>query len=372
MCKSMKIFVRAMILVVVTLATLTAGGRSKESGEGGGKTVSITDMSGRSVELQIPAAKVCAIGPGALRLICYTGAAGKVVGIENMEKRWSTGRPYILAYPELLDLPVIGQGGPDSTPDPEALLSVNPDVMFAAYLVDASEANELQEKTGIPVVVLSYGELGTFDQQLLDSVRLVGQLTGNQARAWEVVDFIKGCQDDLNKRTSGITNDQKPTVYAGGIGMKGTHGIESTQADFPPFTAINARNVMDETGRKGSVMIDKEQLLQWDPNIIFIDESGWQMVQDDYAKNPGLYTSLKAVQNDEVYGYLPYNYYTTNVDTALADAYFMGTVIYPNSFKDIDPVEKAGEIYRFLLGKDTYERMSKDFGGFKKLNFDGL
>jgi iron complex transport system substrate-binding protein len=372
MHKSMKVFFRAMILIVVSLTILEAGERRKESSKSGGKTISIIDMSGRSVELQIPAAKVCAIGPGALRLACYTEAAGKVVGIENMEKRWGTGRPYILAYPELLEMPVIGQGGPDSTPDPEALLSIGPDVIFAAYLVDASKANELQEKTGIPVVVLSYGELGTFDQQLLDSITLVGQLTGNEARSREVVNFIKGCQEDLNKRTSGIANNKKPTVYAGGISMKGTHGIESTQVDFQPFTAINARNVMDETGRKGSVMIDKEQLLQWNPDIIFIDESGWQMVQEDYAKNPGLYTSLKAVQNGEVYGYLPYNYYTTNVDTALADAYFMGKVIYPNSFKDVDPVGKAGEIYRFLLGKDTYERMSRDFGGFKKLKFSGL
>jgi iron complex transport system substrate-binding protein len=368
----MKVFVRAIILVIVMLSMLAAGERREKSEEGGGKTIRITDMSGRSIELQIPATKVCAIGPGALRLVCYTRAAGKVVGIENMEKRWGTGRPYILAYPELLEMPVIGQGGPDSTPDPEALLIIDPDVIFAAYLVDASKANELQEKTGIPVVVLSYGELGTFDKQLLDSITLVGQLTGNEARAREVVDFINGCQEDLNKRTSGMADDQKPTVYAGGISMKGTHGIESTQANFPPFTAINARNVMDETGRKGSVMIDKEQLLQWNPDIIFIDESGWQMVQADYAKNPGLYTSLKAVQNGEVYGYLPFNYYTTNVDTALANAYFMGTVIYPEAFKDIDPVEKAGEIYRFLLGKDTYDQMSKGFGGFKKLNFDGL
>jgi iron complex transport system substrate-binding protein len=95
------------------------------------------------------------------------------------------------------------------------------------------------------------------------------------------------------------------------------------------------------------------------------------MVLDDYAENPGLYTSLSAVKDGKLYGYLPYNYYTTNVDTALADAYFMGSEIYPDAFEDIDPIEKAREIYRFLLGSDAYDQMAADFGGFIKLNLDG-
>jgi iron complex transport system substrate-binding protein len=50
------------------------------------------------------------------------------------------------------------------------------------------------------------------------------------------------------------------------------------------------------------------------------------------------------VREGKLYGYLPFNFYTTNVDTALADAYFMGTVIYPDAFQDFDPVDKAREM----------------------------
>ncbi len=344
-------------------------GAAEESAAGTAPAV-ITDFAGRSVEIELPAERVCAIGPGSLRLVCYVGAQDKVVGIENMEKKWPTGRPYIHAYPELLELPVIGQGGPDSNPNAEALLTAGPDVIFAAYLLDASKAEELQEKTGIPVVVLSYGQLGTFDEELLESVLIVGEVTGTEDRAREVVDYITGHQEELDSRTADIPEEGKPSVYAGGLGMKGAHGIESTQANFPPFDAINARNVVDETGQKASVMIDKEKLLEWDPDFIFIDEAGWKMVLDDYAENPGLYTSLQAVRKGNLYGYLPYNYYTTNVGTALADAYYMGTVIYPETFEDIDPAEKADEIYRFLLGENLYERMAEDFGGFIQLSFD--
>jgi len=366
MKKRSTIIIAMLALTMILLAG--CGGNSGEQKAGKPESLVVTDLAGRQVEITVPVEKVTAIGPGALRLVCYVGAAGKVVGIENMEKQWSTGRPYIMAYPELLDLPVVGQGGPDSTPDPEMLISVDPDVILVAYLVDTAKANELQSKTGIPVVVLSYGQLGTFDAEIFESIALIGEITGNTQRAQEVADYIKGCQDDLEERTVDIPEADKPTVYVGGLGMKGTHGIESTQGDFPPLAAINAVNVVDETGTGGSVMIDKEQLLEWDPDIIFIDESGYGMVVEDYKTNPGLYDSLRALKDGNFYGYLPYNYYTTNIDTAIADSYFMGKTVFPDAFEDMDPIEKADEIYEFLLGTAMYEQMAKDFGGFVQLD----
>lgn len=360
------------IVLAVGLALFTAGcgggGLLTEDPQSHGK-VTVVDLAGRRVELVTPARAVVAIGPGALRLVCYAGAAQTVVGVENVEAQWGpSGRPYALAHPRLLDLPIIGQGGPDSNPDPEMLLEMGPDVIFVVQLVDGAKADELQAKSGIPVVVLSYGRLGTFDDAVLESIRLVGEITGNGARATELLSLIEGCRDDLAERTQGIVATDKPSVYVGGLSMKGTHGIESSSADYPPLTAISAKNVVDETGASGSVMIDKEKIIAWDPDIIFIDEAGLLMVEADYGKNPGLYHSLQAVRKGDVYGFLPYNYYNPNVETALADAYFMGSVVFPGSFADIDPQEKADELYRFFLGAGVYDRMAQDYGGFGKVD----
>lgn len=360
-----------LIGLLITLVVLGGCG-AKTPGQDAaapGKT-KITDLAGRQVEVPVPANKVVAIGPGALRLVCYVDGADKVVGVENVEKQWpSTSRPYILAHPELKDLPTIGQGGPDSAPDSEKLVTAKPDVIFVAYLADRAKADELQAKTGIPVVVLSYGRLATFDEDVYQSLELTGKITGNEKRAQEVVAYLKNCQQDLNVRTKDIPADKRPKVYVGALGMKGTHGIESTQAKYPPFLNVNASNVADETGKTGSVMIDKEKLLSWDPDIIFIDEGGCSLVLDDYQKNPQFYQSLSAFKKGEVYGQIPYNYYTTNIGTAIADAYYAGKVIFPEQFKDTDPVKKANEIYQFLLGKPVYEQITKDYAGFKKLSF---
>ena len=139
------------LLVVLSGGLVTTGcgdGMSTARASEGTTVQTVIDLAGRTIQLATPTEKLVAIGPSSLRLVCYMEAHEQVVGIENFERRSPTGRPYILAHPELLDLPIIGQGGPDSTPDPEMLLEVAPDVIFVAYLVDGTKADELQKKTG--------------------------------------------------------------------------------------------------------------------------------------------------------------------------------------------------------------------------------
>lgn len=334
------------------------------------QAITVTDMAGRQVVIPTPVNQAVAIGPGSLRLYCYVNGIEKIVGVENFEKSNPTGRPYALANPDLKNLPVIGAGGPNSSPDAEKLVEVKPGVIFCDSSLDKAAADSLQSKTGIPVIVLSYGSLGTFDKTIFDSLKIIGQVMGQEKRAQEVVDYIKNCQNDLSDRVKDVPEEKKPTVYAGAMGMKGSHGIQSTQANYPPFELLQAKNVVDETGKSGSISIDLEKLVQWNPDKIFIDEAGYDLVKQDYQKNPIVYKSLAAIKNGEVYGQMPFNFYTSNIDTALADTYYIGKVLYPEQFKDVDPVKKADEIYSYLVGKPVYEQIARDFGGFKKLTLD--
>ena len=48
------------------------------------------------------------------------------------------------------------------------------------------------------------------------------------------------------------------------------------------------------------------------------------------------------------------------VDPAdVADAYYAACVMYPQQFQDIDPVEKAGEIFTKLLGSNPYHDLEE-------------
>ncbi len=361
-----------LLIAFLLFATILVGCSSSTSGRDEEETfkIVVTDMLGRQVELKSQAQKIVAIGPGALRLCCYVDGVELLAGIEQMDKDSAAGKPYVIANPSMASLPVIGAGGPNNAPDAEKLLSINPDVIFTTYAQDKTAADNLQSKTGIPMVAISYGKVSTFDPDLYASIKLIGKLTGKEQRAQEVVDYMEKCETDLDQRTRGIPEGERPVVYIGALGARGTHGIESTQGDYSLFNAIHAKNVVDETGKTGSLMIDREKLLQWNPEKIFIDGGGAQMVQEDYKKNPEYYKALSAMQNGEIYLQLPYNSYTTNIDTAIADAYYMGKVIYPKQFDDVDPEKKADEIYKFLLGKEMYAQMVKDYGGFEKLTLN--
>jgi iron complex transport system substrate-binding protein len=228
---------------------------------------------------------------------------------------------------------------------------------------------ELQEKTGIPTVVLEYGNLGTHRVQLSNSLRIMGRILGRDDRAEAVVRFFDATINDLNSRTEGIPDTQKPTCFVGGIAYKGPHGFSSTEPGYPPFIFVNAANLAYDKSLLGEasrqVTVAKEKLLQWDPEVLFLDlstlqlegeASGLWQVRNDPALN-----SLSAVQKWKVYGLLPYNWYTKNYGSVLANAYFIGKVLYPDRFRDVQPAAKADQIYEFLVGKPVFNQMNAFF-----------
>ncbi len=330
------------------------------------RTIKVTDMAGRQVEAPFDPEHIVCIGPGALRLIVYLQAESKLCGVENMEKMYPGGRPYWLAHPELSKLPRCGPGGTVSInkkPDMEALLALAPQVVFVTYM-KASLADNVQKILDIPVVVLSYGAFATFDEVVFDAFKIAGKILNRKKRAENLINYIESLRNDLKNRTSGISKNLQPRVYVGGIGYRGSHGIESTEQHYIPFEWLGAENVAKQVMPvMGShVFLDKEELLKLNPDIIFIDDGGLDLIAEDFRKKPKFYSALEAFLNKRVYTLLPFNWYATNIGTALADAYAIGKILYPKRFKDIEPANKADEIYNFFVGKPVFSEMVKIYG----------
>ncbi len=346
--------------VCLLLLFMTAGASA------GTTTISVTDTDGRRVTVPADPKRIVCIGPGALRLIVYLQAQNRVVGVEEMEKANPGGRPYWLAHPELTALPRIGPGGPagiNKKPDMEAVLTAKPDVVFITYM-DKSLADDVQQLMRLPIVTLSYGGLATFDSTFYDSLRIAGRILNREKRAEEVIAYIAAMQADLSRRVNDIPKAQRPTAYAGGIGMRGSQGIESSEKNFMPLEWAGARNIAKGVAAsEGShVFMSKEALLSANPDVIFIDAGGLALITEDFRKKPEFYHALKAFQTHQVVVLHPFNFYTTNIDTALTDAWAVGKTLYPDRFRDIDLKQKADEIYTFLVGASVYSRMERSFG----------
>lgn len=336
------------------------------SSEESKETRIITDAAGREVEIPETVTTVIPLA-NALRMMCYADALDLVVGVELGETEQNIVKAYNwVNYETLKNLPVVGEGGSGGyTPYEEEIVQLNPDVIICGY--SQEDAESLQEKTGIPVVVINGGTL--FGEDYNQSLEIIGEVCNKEKRCEEVIEYIKGIEEDLSSRTADVTDENKLVVYTGAVSFKGGHGIEGTYTNFPPFTALNAIDIFGDTEAASTgVVIEKEKILTADPDIIFLDPNNISLVNEDYVTNQDFYDSLSAVKNDKLYTMLGYNYYYTNVEIALADCYYAGTVIYPDEFSDIEPVEKAKEIFSYLLGSDTYYQNLADDGlGFGKI-----
>ncbi|MEM4661008.1 MAG: ABC transporter substrate-binding protein, partial [Thermosphaera sp.] len=181
-------------------------------------------------------------------------------------------------------------------------------------------------------------------------------------------DFIDSVIRDLDARTRNITT--KPSVYVGAISYKGAQPFTSSQARFPPLVLLNTNSIVDNlTSTVGYVSVDFEYILSAQPNYIFIDINNFNIVKDEFNRDKDKFCALMAFKERRVYSVLPFNYYHTNIATSLADAYFIGKILYPGNFEDVDPVAKANEIFKKFLGKELYLLFEEGYGvGFANLS----
>lgn len=378
MIKKVVPFIALFSIILASVAI--AGCTGTDVTPTGASELTVTDGFGRTVTVPSPPESVVCSGSGCLRYLVYLGGQDLVVGVDSIEKKEQAieGRPYALAYgSQFMGLPLIGEfRGKD---DPEKILGAGPEVVFktgstgTAYGTSAAEADTLQSKTGIPVVAFPYGSLRNDAEkaEMYGGLRVMGQVIGKQDRAEDLIAYIEATIADLERRTGDIPEAEQKTVYVGGVSSAGAHGIISTEPAYPPFLWVHAKNAAAGMGA-AHADIAKEALVDWDPEYIFIDVGTIQMESDgaigELKTDPAL-KGLSAAKNGKVYGVLPYNFYNTNYETVLANAYFVGKTLYPDRFADVDPTQKADEIFEFFIGKPNFGDLNGQYrnSGFTQI-----
>ncbi|WP_347985109.1 ABC transporter substrate-binding protein [Methanonatronarchaeum sp. AMET-Sl] len=342
-------------------AVVTVGG-CLNPGFGNRDTVTITDQIGREVEVPEDVEKVVAVGSGALRLISYMLATDLVVGVEEFEIL-DDKKPYIMANQELQDLPNIG---PQHGGDAEKIIGVNPDLVFASEEYDG-DTDTLASKTGIPVIELKYGEIVERDRDTFyEALEIIGTVLGKEKRASEFKNCLERYLSDLKNRVGDI--EEVPRLYVGGIGQRGIQGLTSTITGYPSLELIGFENMggkLKDSVTGEHVYIDREDLVEYQPELIYIDAAGLEVAKEDLSKKE--FKNLPAVKNGEVYSLLPYNYYNTQFENVLINSYLLGKHLVPDSFKDIDLEEIADDIYVDFLGEAIFRNMQDEFRGFEKI-----
>ncbi|MCA1916359.1 iron ABC transporter substrate-binding protein, partial [Methanospirillum hungatei] len=317
-----------------------------------------------------------------LRYLTYLEGQDLIVGVDSIEKEPQTmdARGYALLNPQFKDYPLFGEfRGKD---DPEKIIGIAPQLIFKTGLTgagttattNAEEGNKLTEKTKIPVVMIAYGSLRDAKEQadMFNGLRIMGDVIGKKDRADELISYIEETIADLKRRTQDIPESEQKTAYVGGVSYAGAHGIISTEPAYPPFLWLNIKNVAGKMGTQHAD-VAKEAIVDWDPEFLFMDVGTLQMDSEGgigELKNDPALQGLTAVKEGKVYGVLPYNFYNTNYENVLADAYYIGKIVYPEKFSDIDPEAKTNEIMTKFLGSSPLDKINSQYKnmGFSQIS----
>lgn len=273
--------------------TAAQSAQAEEASEAAGER-EITDMAGRKVvvpdevETVFSASTVTAI-------FMYTLAPDKLLGwnyeLNDLEKS--------VILKEYHDLPNFGMG--DSI-NYEAVIAADPTIAVNVGTINdkmISDCDKLSKSLGVPVVAVD-GDLSAS----AEAYRFMGELLGEEEQAEKLASYAEKTFADIEKME--VPEDKKVRIYYG----NGEDSLETAPAGSAHgqiIDMVNAVNVADlEMGEGSRVQISAEQLLAWDPDVIVVngepkaDMSGASAAETILA-NPD-YASLKAVQNQQVYG----------------------------------------------------------------------
>jgi len=337
------------------------------------QTRSIIDEAGRTLVIPKSVDRVICSGAGCLRLLTYLGAHDRIVAVDGIEVRGSPidVRPYAIANRQFKEYPIFGEFRGRDNPELIAALDPQPHVIFKTRSGQTHSLDILQKKTGIPVIALRGSSLDHDRHELYATLRLMADVVDARQRCEDVISYMENAIQDLRERTK---HNNGRTCFLGGLGQSGPHGIRSTNPAYPPFEYLGLENVAG-TGAKPPFYLNvaKEQLIVWDPEFIFIDLSTLRLGSSgnalDQLRNDPALRGLGALKNKQVYGLFPNNSYNQNVEVVLANSYFIGKTIFPESFSDIDVFEKAEEIATFFNGGPAFTRINQtlDNLGFTRI-----
>lgn len=378
MTKYPSILVIAFVLCAILAS---AGCVTTDSPQNTDETITITDAAGRTAVIPANSHNIAVTGAGSSRLIAYLDAVDQLSATdyydnENKQERTTDIRPYAIAYDELYTMENVGSAG--GTPDAELLMKISPDYILYSTGTTPQDsiaaADELQEKTGIPVILFVSTDPVMNEELFAENLRMLGTILGKEQRAEELLSAIDSIRTDLKERADASSADEK-TLYIGGVAWKGSHGFDWTAPTYLPYIFLDVPNIAEGASSAGGAQIAKEQIIEWDPDILLVDlatliaAGGGSLYE---LENDPSYNAMTAVQKGEVYSVLPYTSMGTNVETALVDAYYLGTLLYPDTFADIDVREKSAEIFSLFVGEDVYDKLNENVEGLAFTQFKNL
>ncbi|WP_277810078.1 ABC transporter substrate-binding protein [Chromohalobacter canadensis] len=269
---------------------------------------------------------------------------------------------YRKAFPALETLPTVASSAENF--DMESVLAVAPDVALMSLGRGPSDAQLAQlEAAGIPVVFIDFFN-DPFAHQA-PSLRILGQLTGHEARAEAYLDFRDRHLRRISQRVADIPAAKRPSVF-----VEAHAGITNDccfspgkggMGDYIDF--VGGHNIGADVLEKAAGKLNLEYIIASDPHVYIatggpdlrktgglvlgggVDARRARSSLASIAQRPGI-AQLTAVKQGNVHG-LAHQLLNSPLDTVAIEAF--AKWVHPEMFEDVAPSRTLEMINRRFL-----------------------
>jgi iron complex transport system substrate-binding protein len=155
----------------------------------------VTDQMGRQVRIERMPERIISLSPSNTEISYALGLENELIGVTEF-----------CDYPEATkSKPIVGGF---STVDVEKVVASQPDLILAASIHETEVIPQL-EALGLPVLALAPKTL----DEVLAAINLVGQCTGKQEAAAELVAGMSRRIEDVTDKTADLTLEARPRVF---------------------------------------------------------------------------------------------------------------------------------------------------------------
>ncbi|MBC7246254.1 MAG: cobalamin-binding protein [Actinobacteria bacterium] len=273
----------AAVLVALLLSLALAagcGGTGEKAGEAR-PTVFVDDL-GREVEIAAVPQSIVSIAPSCTEILFALGLGDRVAGVTEY-----------CDYPE--EAKAKPKIGTFTTPNLEAILALDPDLVLATGGVQAEVLGRMEE-LGLTVFAVNPGTFA----QTVDDIRLIGQITGASGEAERIAEDMERRAEAVAARVreKEAAGEKRPRVfyeiyYENNVWTAGRSSIISDLVSLAG--GENLGDVEDSDYYEFSV----ERLMAENPQVYLVG-SGSMFEPGDITKRPG-WDRMDAVREKRVH-----------------------------------------------------------------------
>ena len=310
--------------------------------------LTLKDFLDRTVTVKEPV-RAAVLNSNFELMIYALGAYNQVAAVsEKYREKYPLIKALIEAGKIPEDLPKIG-GSLWSGLDLEKLMEVSPDcvILWAYSEADYERVEEIEEKTGIPVIAIDLDVIEDLDRAML----LLGWLFNKELEAEEIINRMREEREKVLLRTDEV--EEKVTTFLvyylkdSEISTEGKGGV-----NIDILERINTIPVTGDIEQK-YLYVSLEQVYAWDPDVIILFSMSKETLSPDMIYNNSAWAGLKAVKNGRVCDLTGYYYskaYGWHPGGISMRMLALAKCAYPDLFEDIEEDEYARNLFYEYYG----------------------